>query len=106
MPIAKLVTLLSPTRRRFQFRLRTLFVLVAVICVFLAVRENRQHKRRAAIAKTMGLGGAMAHSRTLRMPDRLEPVNLGLWAKHMGDNPLITLILNEKNLPDPNLVSP
>jgi len=45
------------TRRFFQFSLATLLVFVAAICVVLAVRANRQHKRRVAIAKIEKLGG-------------------------------------------------
>jgi hypothetical protein len=48
------------TRRFFQFSLAGILVFVAAICVFLAVRTNRQHNRRVAIAKIEKLGGEIA----------------------------------------------
>jgi hypothetical protein len=50
----------KPRRRFFQYSLGTLLVFVAFICVLLAVRTNRQHNRRVAIAKIYGLGGQIA----------------------------------------------
>jgi hypothetical protein len=45
------MTAAKSRRRFFQYSLGTLLVFVALICVLLAVRTNRQHNRRVAIAK-------------------------------------------------------
>lgn len=52
MPIlfAKIVALLKPKRRWAQFSLGTMFVVVAVICVWLAVVVSRAHRQRDAVA--------------------------------------------------------
>jgi len=61
-PLAKFVKLLTPKRRWFPFRLRTLFVLVAnvaVPCAWLA--WGSEHKRqRTAVAENQRLSGTVS----------------------------------------------
>jgi len=56
----RFVFLPKPKRRWFQFRLRTLFVLVVVAaapCVWLKAKLDRKQKERVAIAEIESLGG-------------------------------------------------
>jgi len=48
-------------RRWFQFSLRTLFVLVTVLCVWLAVTANRARNQREAVAAIEELGGSVRY---------------------------------------------
>ncbi len=59
-PLAKFVSHLTPKRRWFQFRLRTLFVLVGVLCVsfsWLGWKLEQKRQERAAVASIWDLGG-------------------------------------------------
>src|SRR5258707_15341195 len=59
-PIAKIVNLLKPKRGWFQFRLRTLFVLVAMAaipCGCLKWKIVRKARERAAVVEIESLGG-------------------------------------------------
>ena len=47
----------NPRRRWFQYSLRTLFVLVTVLCVWLAVTVERVRKQREAVEAIEALGG-------------------------------------------------
>ena len=47
----------APKRRWFQFRLRTIFVVVTLLCVALAITLHRFRARRAAIRDIYELGG-------------------------------------------------
>jgi len=47
----------KPRRRWFQFSLRTLLVLLTVLCVWLGVTVNRARKQREAVAAIEALGG-------------------------------------------------
>ena len=61
-PLAKLVSLLTPKRRWTQFRLRTLYVLVAVAalpCVWLAWRMEHKRRERAVVAEIKKQGGVV-----------------------------------------------
>ena len=49
----------KPRRRWFQYSLRTLFVLLTVLCVWLAVTVNRARKQREAVAAIEELGGVV-----------------------------------------------
>jgi hypothetical protein len=54
----------KPRRLLFQFRLKTLFLIVAVLCVPLAwvgVRMNHKRQERAAIAEIERLGGTVEY---------------------------------------------
>lgn len=54
----------KPKRRWFQFRLKTLFIVVAVLCVPLAwvgVRMNQKRHERAVIAELEQLGGMVMY---------------------------------------------
>src|ERR1700730_11659387 len=56
------MTSTKPKRRWLQFRLKTIFVLVAVLCVPLAwvgVRMNQKRRERAVIAGLRGLGATV-----------------------------------------------
>jgi hypothetical protein len=46
MLIAKTVALLTPKRRWMQFRLGTIFVVVTVLCEWLAAHANRARRQR------------------------------------------------------------
>jgi hypothetical protein len=50
MPPAKLLCLVKPKRRRAQFSLCTLFVLVTVLCAVLVVLVPAERQRRAVVA--------------------------------------------------------
>jgi hypothetical protein len=57
---SQLGAILTPKRRWFQFRLLTLFVLVAVVaipCAWLKWKINRKAAERAAVAKIRRIGG-------------------------------------------------
>ncbi len=61
-PLAKLVDLLTPKRTWFQFRLRTLFALVAMLCIplaWLALRLPEKRRERAAVAMVNEFGGTV-----------------------------------------------
>jgi hypothetical protein len=63
-PFAKLVSKLTPKRRWFQFRLRTLFVLVAVAavpCACLNGKINQKRREPEAISATAELGGCVLY---------------------------------------------
>ena len=47
----------KPRRRWFQFSLRTLMVLVTVLCVWLGLVSERARKQREAVAAIEALGG-------------------------------------------------
>ena len=49
----------KPRRRWFQFSLRTLFVLLTVLCVWLAVTVERVRKQREAVAAIEAVGGSV-----------------------------------------------
>ena len=49
----------KPRRRWFQYSLRTLLVLVTVLCVWLGVTVNRARKQREAVAAIQELGGTV-----------------------------------------------
>ena len=51
----------KPRRRWFQFSLRTLFVLLTVLCVWLAVTVNRARKQREAVAAIEAVGGMVLY---------------------------------------------
>jgi len=61
-PVAKLVSLLTPRRRWFQFSLKWLFVLVAIAavpCIWLASKMERKRQERAAVAEIKKQGGVV-----------------------------------------------
>ena len=81
-PLAKLISMLTPKRRWAQFSLLTLFVVVTVLCVWLAIAVNRSNRRRAAIIAINRLGGWVRYDfdgnhayglhASLRVPGRLD----------------------------------
>jgi len=60
-PTTKLIALLTPKRSWVQFRLITVFVVVTGLCMWLAVRVNRAHRQRDAVAAIRALGGAVMY---------------------------------------------
>jgi hypothetical protein len=59
-PAAKLVALLKPKRTTFQFKLRSMFVLVviaALLCGWLEWKMVRKERERAAVAEINKVGG-------------------------------------------------
>jgi len=64
-PIAKLVAMLTPKRTWFQFRLRTLFVLVAVAsfpCAWLASMLHMKYRERNVVAHILRVGGHVQYA--------------------------------------------
>jgi hypothetical protein len=53
-----IVSLITPKRRWAQFRMATMFVVVTVLCVWLAVVVNRASSQRNAVAALRALGTA------------------------------------------------
>ena len=51
----------KPRRRWFQYSLRTLFVLVTVLCVCLAVTANRARRQREAVKAIESVGGQVRY---------------------------------------------
>jgi len=78
------------TRRFFQFGLATMLLFVAAICVVLAVRANRQHNRRVAIAKIESLGGEIEYLGP--KGSRVIEPDLGLLARLLGDDDASTYV--------------
>jgi len=60
-PFSMLVTVVTPERRWAQFSLATMFVVMTVLCVWLAVVVNRAHQQRDAVAAIRALGGAVMY---------------------------------------------
>jgi hypothetical protein len=63
-PLTKLMSMLTPKRRWAQFRLRTLFVLVAIAtvpCVWLSWRVQAKRRDREAISEIENLGGGVLY---------------------------------------------
>jgi hypothetical protein len=56
-PIAKLLSMLTPNRRWAQFSLATMFVVVTVLCVWLAAQVRRANRQREVMAAIEPLGG-------------------------------------------------
>jgi hypothetical protein len=56
-PFANLVALITPKRAWFQFRLITVFIVVAVICFWLSMQVHRANKQREAVAAVKNSGG-------------------------------------------------
>jgi hypothetical protein len=104
-------------RRFFQFSLATMLVFVAAICVVLAVRVNRQEKRRAAIAKIEKLGGEIIYLSEMnkRQNDLVKSEGgknvivprVGVFARIMRDDPStnasVVMFGNDGNLTDAEL---
>jgi hypothetical protein len=60
-PVAKIVALLTPKRRWMQFRLGTIFVVVTVLCIWLAAHTNRARKQREAVCAIKAWGGSVRY---------------------------------------------
>jgi hypothetical protein len=56
-PLAKLIAVLTPKRKWFQFRLATVFIVVAAICVWLSVEVEQANRQRDAVAAIRESGG-------------------------------------------------
>ena len=98
------------TRRFFQFGLATMLVLVAVICVVLAIRSNRQHNRRVAIAKIEELGGEIKYLSELSTLSSTawDLPAIGRLARLFGDDPstyVILVVLNDAKVTDADLAN-
>jgi hypothetical protein len=59
MPVAKIVSYVTPKRRRAQFSLATMFVVVTAFCVWLAWQVNRAKRQREGVAALRTLGAAV-----------------------------------------------
>lgn len=51
----------NPNRRWFRFSLRTLFVLVTVLCVWLGFKVNSAHRQKEAVAMLRNAGAEIAY---------------------------------------------
>src|SRR5438132_567105 len=60
-PLGKLASLLTPKRRWAQFSLGTMFIVVSLLCVWLALLVNQAHRQRAAVAAIEKLGGIVGY---------------------------------------------
>ncbi len=90
-PFAKLIVLLTPERRWFQFRLRTLFVLVvvaAVPCAWLAWKIENKRRERAILSEIERLAGDPVYEWQWHLPGRLEvdPPGAAWVRKLLGDD--------------------
>jgi len=99
MTTTKLISLLTPKRTWFQFRLVTLLVCVAVICVVLALRVSRQDKRRVAIAGIESVGGKIIYLSEwtgkgviFAAGIKLDIPQLSLSERLLGDDPSNTIV--------------
>ncbi|HEV3023590.1 MAG TPA: hypothetical protein VGX76_14045, partial [Pirellulales bacterium] len=73
--LAKFVALLTPKRRWFQFRLRTLFVHVvvsAVPCTWLAWKMESKRRERAILSEIERLGGDPVYEWAWHLPGQPE----------------------------------
>jgi len=78
----------KPRRRWFQYSLRTLFVLVTVLCVWLAVTANRARKQRAAVGVIEGLGGRVYYDYEESDPVRWMLIPAGAIKKPQPPGPV------------------
>jgi hypothetical protein len=85
-PFAQLIALLTPKRRWAQFSLGTMFVVVTVLCVWLAVQVNRAHRQRDAVAALRKLGAAVFYvdpADSRRVNDRFPVLRRCLGAAYV-----------------------
>ena len=70
----------KPRRRWFQFSLRTLFVLLTVLCVLLAVTVERARKQWEAVAAIRELRGEVRYEywRERRIEDTQQGLRVSL----------------------------
>lgn len=54
---------MKPTRRRFQYSLRTFLVLLTALAVWLGVAVNRAREQREAVEVIKSLGGSLLYDR-------------------------------------------
>ena len=59
--LARLLSMLKPKRRWAQFSLGTMFVVVTVLCVWLAVQVHRARELKSAVAAVEALGGKVVY---------------------------------------------
>ena len=73
---------LKPKRRWLQFSLRTLFIVVTVFCVWLAITAKRAREQRQAVEAIRAVHGAIAFQHQL---DRTEPPGPEWLRQLIGD---------------------
>jgi hypothetical protein len=61
IPFAKLASPIAPLKRWTRFSLATMFVSVAVVCVWLAIVASRANRQRQAVAAIKSMGGEVAY---------------------------------------------
>ena len=81
-PLAKIASVLTPKRRWAQFSLGTMFIVVTVFCVWLAVLVNRAHRQREAVAAIEQLGGIVGYD---------EPA-LPNWLQKLGGDAFVHVV--------------
>jgi hypothetical protein len=78
-PFAVIVDVVTPKRRWAQFSLGTMFIVVAQLCVWMAVKVNRAHALRRALDHVERLGGNVVFDHQL-----LDGVELDTTAEPPG----------------------
>ena len=81
----------KPRRRWFQFSLRTLFVLVTLFCIWLALTVNAARKQREAVAAIEALGGRVFYEYEWSFPSP-EPSGPKWLRELVGEEYFFTII--------------
>ena len=82
-------------RTKFRFSLRTLFVVVTVVCVWIGWNINIVRQRKIAIAEIGELGGGPVYGENLS-PQEVASYGLpqiSFWRSWLGDKAVVQLIL-------------
>ena len=85
--IAKIVSALKPKRRWFQFSLKWLFVLIALVavpCAWLAWKLEHKRRERAAVAEIKRFTAQVWYD--WQCENMNEPRGLGLFRRILGDD--------------------
>jgi hypothetical protein len=77
-------------RRWFQFSLRTLLILVTLLCIGVAIISNRAMRQKAAISAILKDGGDVDYAHNF--PQRAEPPGPAWLRKLLGDDFFATVI--------------
>ena len=95
----------KPRRRWFQYSLRTLLVLVTVLCVWLAVTANRARKQREAVAAIEAVGGVVYYEYQTKSGQKPPGPK---WLRELiGDEYFVSVVLvdfNETQVTDAGLM--